>query len=89
MIEKTPVAQSVASGRYQIGFQQVSELLPVAGVTFIGKLPEEMQYVTRFAGAVSSRSTQPEEAKALLAYLSSPEVQQQIQATGLDSVSGR
>lgn len=88
-VEKTPVAQSVASGRYEIGFQQVSELLPVAGVTFIGKLPEDMQYVTRFAGAVSNHSAQPEKAKALLAYLSSPGVQQQIQATGLDPVSGR
>ena len=46
MIEKIPVASLVAKGDYAIGFQQVSELLPVSGVTFVGRLPDEVQYVT-------------------------------------------
>ncbi|WP_268594024.1 substrate-binding domain-containing protein, partial [Escherichia coli] len=37
-VERIPVASEVAQGKYALGFQQVSELLPVAGVTFIGEL---------------------------------------------------
>lgn len=50
MVERIPVASEVAKGRYAIGFQQVSELLPVPGVTFVGELPDNLQYITRFAG---------------------------------------
>ena len=85
-VEKTPVAQTVADGQYAIGFQQVSELLPVHGVTFIGKIPDNLQYVTRFAGAVVKNSEHPQEAKALLDYLASTQVQKTVQATGLDTV---
>ncbi|MBH3438535.1 substrate-binding domain-containing protein [Pseudomonas luteola] len=86
MIEKDPVGSMVARGDYQLGFQQVSELLPVSGVTFIGKIPESVQSVTRFAGAIPKGAAHPEEARALLQYLSSKEVQQQVRSTGLDSV---
>ncbi len=86
MVERVPVASQVASGKYQIGFQQVSELLPVKGVTFIGKIPESVQKVTRFAGAVPAGAEHADEAKALLRYLASKEVQSQVRATGLDSV---
>ncbi len=48
MVERIPVASEVAKGRYAIGFQQVSELLPVPGVTFVGELPDNLQYITRF-----------------------------------------
>lgn len=85
-VERVPVASEVASGKYQIGFQQVAELLPVKGVTFIGKLPESVQKVTRFAGAVPARAEHPDQARALLRYLASEEVQSQVRATGLDSV---
>lgn len=85
-VERIPVASLVAKGKYAIGFQQVSELLPVKGVTFIGKLPDNMQYTTRFAGAVVSHSAYRDEARQLLAYLSSPAVQPVVRATGLHSV---
>ncbi|HBR6622419.1 TPA: substrate-binding domain-containing protein [Klebsiella pneumoniae] len=57
MVERIPVASEVAKGRYAIGFQQVSELLPVPGVTFVGELPDNLQYITRFAGAVTIHAT--------------------------------
>lgn len=86
MIERTPVALSVAKGDYQVGMQQVAELLPVPGVTFLGKIPEDVQSVTRFAAGIPRNAQHPKEAKALLDYLASAQVQQQVQATGLDSV---
>ncbi|EEI4451195.1 ABC transporter substrate-binding protein [Salmonella enterica] len=86
MIEKTPVARVVASGGDEIGFQQVSELLPVKGVEFVGKIPEQVQYVTRFSGAIVAGSIHQEHARQLLRYLASPETQPVVRTTGLDSL---
>lgn len=86
MVERTPVASEVAKGKYALGFQQVSELLPVPGVTFIGELPEEVQYITRFAGAITAKADHRQEGKALLNFLSSAQAQKVIRATGMRSV---
>ncbi len=85
-VERDPVGEAVAKGEYQIGFQQVSELLPISGVTFIGKIPEQVQSVTRFAGAIPEGATHQQKARDLLNYLASTQVQAQVRATGLDSV---
>ena len=85
-VEKIPVASTVANGQYEIGFQQVAELLPVPGVTFAGRIPEEVQSVTRFAGGVPVKADHPAEAKALLEYLAAPAAQAIVKETGLDSV---
>ncbi|WP_226505700.1 MULTISPECIES: substrate-binding domain-containing protein [Pseudomonas] len=87
MVQRTPVAEKVAAGEYELGLQQVSELLPVKGATFVDKIPESLQSVTRFAAAIPANAPHPKEAKALLDYLSSPQVQAQVRDTGLDSVS--
>jgi molybdate transport system substrate-binding protein len=87
MIEKIPVASVVAKGDYAIGFQQVSELLPVSGATFIGRLPDEVQYVTRFAGAVVANSPTQQQAKQLLCYLASSAAEADIRRTGLDPLA--
>jgi molybdate transport system substrate-binding protein len=87
MVPKIPVASVVANGEYQIGFQQVSELLPVKGAAFVGKVPESVQSVTRYAAGIPVNAPHPREAKALLDYLASPAAQQTVQSTGLDSVT--
>jgi len=87
MVPKIPVGSVVAKGDYQVGMQQVSELLPVPGVSFVGKLPEAVQSVTRFAAGIPVNAQHPRQAKALLDYLASPGAQRDVQATGLDSVS--
>ena len=65
----------------------MSELLPVHGVTFVGELPDNLQYITRFAGAVTISADHPQEGKALLTYLASPAAQETIHATGMRSVA--
>ncbi|MBJ2220699.1 MULTISPECIES: substrate-binding domain-containing protein [Pseudomonas] len=87
MIERVPVGEQVAKGDYEVGLQQVAELLPVKGVTFVGKLPEDVQSVTRFAAGIPVNAEHPERAKALLQFMASPEAQPEVQSTGLDSVS--
>lgn len=86
MIERIPVASVVAKGDYELGFQQVAELLPVPGVTFAGKIPEDLQSVTRFAAGIPVNARHPAQARTLLQYLASPEAQPTVRETGLDSV---
>jgi molybdate transport system substrate-binding protein len=87
MVPKIPVASVVANGEYEIGLQQVSELLPVKGAQFVGRIPEPMQSVTRFAAGIPVGAKHPDEARALLRYLSSPQVQDTVRATGLDPIA--
>ncbi|MGY2286912.1 substrate-binding domain-containing protein [Pseudomonas gingeri] len=87
MVPKIPVASVVATGDYQLGFQQVSELLPVPGVTYVGKIPESVQSVTRFAAGIPVGAEHPAQAKALLDYLAAPTAQATVKATGLDSIA--
>jgi molybdate transport system substrate-binding protein len=70
----TPVASLVASGAAELGFQQLSELQNYPGIEVIGPLPDEIQTVTTFVGAVCSASQQQQAASALLQFLSSAAV---------------
>ena len=84
-----PVAAVVARGEAEIGFQQVSELINVPGVTFVGPIPSELQPDVSFAGALTSTARQPEAARALIRFLASPEAAATILKAGLTPVSGR
>jgi len=83
------VAAVVARGGVEIGFQQVSELIHVAGVTFVGAIPAELQPGFAFAGAITSAARQPDAALALLRFLASPEVASTILKAGLTPPAGR
>ena len=78
-----PVAAVVARGEAEVGFQQVSELIHVPGVTFVGALPAELQPGFSFAGALAAMARQPDAAAALLRFLSSPEADPVIVEAGL------
>jgi molybdate transport system substrate-binding protein len=84
-----PVASVVARGEAEIGFQQVSELINVPGVTFVGTIPAELQPDVSFAGALASTARQPEAAAALIRFLASPEAAKTILKAGLTPISGR
>ena len=83
MIPAEPVAQVVARGDADLGFQQVSELLPVAGIDFVGELPDEAQQLTPFSAGVVAGAKSRTAAMALLDYLGSAEAQPLIRKTGL------
>jgi molybdate transport system substrate-binding protein len=78
-----PVAAVVARGEAEIGFQQVSELIHVPGITFVGALPAEVQPTFSFAGALTSTVRQSEAARALIRFLASPEAAPVIVKAGL------
>lgn len=86
-IERIPVASVVADGQYQLGFQQVAELLPIQGADFVGRIPEQVQSITRYAAGIPVGAQHRHEAEQLLRYLQSPEAAAIAEQTGLDSVA--
>ena len=67
------IAEKVARGEVEIAFHQMTEMLPVKGVTIVGPLPQELQKTTVYAGVIMKNAKNPKEAQALLEYLVSPE----------------
>jgi molybdate transport system substrate-binding protein len=84
-----PVAAVVARGEAEIGFQQVSELIHVPGIAFVGTVPAEVQPKIFFAGALTNTSRQPDEATALIRFFASPEAAPAIKKAGLIPLSER
>lgn len=69
-----PVGSLVASGAVALGFQQLSELMSLEGITVVGVLPEAVAITTVFSAAVCAASTQREDLTSLLAFMASTEV---------------
>jgi molybdate transport system substrate-binding protein len=65
----TPVGEVVARGEAEIGIQQISELLPVAGIEIVGSLPPELQKITIFSAGLLAAAQEPEAAKALAHFI--------------------
>jgi molybdate transport system substrate-binding protein len=84
-----PVAAVVARGEAEIGFQQVSELIHVPGVSFVGTIPAELQEETFFAAAIATTVRQREATEALIRFLASAEAASAISAAGLAPLAGR
>src|SRR5262245_45568478 len=79
-----PAGSFVASGEAEIGFQQISELMPVQGIDLIGPLPADIQEITVFSGGLHVAATQPDAAVALMTFITSPPAAPVIKAKGLD-----
>jgi molybdate transport system substrate-binding protein len=88
-IESEPVGVVVARGEAEIGFQQMSELLPVRGIDIIGPLPAGAQRVTVFAAGVAAATKAPDAARTLIAFLASPAAAAAIRKSGLEPVTSR
>lgn len=80
------VASVVARGDAQLGFQQVSELLPIPGVDFIGELPPEAQKTVLFSAAITNNVSNLNASRDLIAFLASPQAAPTIQKAGLKPV---
>jgi molybdate transport system substrate-binding protein len=85
-IPATPVAEIVARGEAEIGFQQISELKPVAGIDIVGPLPDALQKVTVFSAGIASVSKEPEAGKALINFLVSLAARDTIIKSGLEPI---
>jgi len=87
MIPAEPVGAVVARGEAEIGFQQMSELRSISGITIVGPLPPELQKITVFSAGVAAEAKEPDAAKALIAYLASPAAAPVVAKTGLEPIT--
>src|SRR3954451_12045635 len=60
------VAEHIARGEAEIGIHQISEILPVKGITLVGPLPAEIQNYTVYAAAIGTQAKNPDGARALV-----------------------
>jgi molybdate transport system substrate-binding protein len=80
------VGDALARGDIDIGFQQVSELKPVPGITIVGTLPEGAQQETIFSAAIPKGAKNPAGARRLIQFLSSPAVASIVRETGVEPI---
>ena len=77
-------AERVATGEVEMVVHQISEIMPVKGVTVVGPLPKDIQKVTTYSAGLVSKASAVEAARAYIAYLMSPPVRPKFAAAGLD-----
>lgn len=79
------VADFIVSGEAELGIHQISEIVPVKGVTLVGPLPKEIQNYTTYAAGVSATTAQGDAAKALIKVLSSPAAVELLKSKGMEA----
>lgn len=78
------IGDILAAGEAELGFQQVSELLHVKGIQFLGPIPAEIQNYTIYSGAAHSQAPQPDAARAFLRVLRQPETAAVVRKSGME-----
>ncbi len=78
------VAEHVARGEADLGIHQISEILPVKGVTLVGPLPADIQNYTVYAAALGAQAKESDPAKALLKALSGPAAAEVLKSKGME-----
>ena len=78
------VAEYLAGGVADLGFQQVSEFVHESGIDFLGPLPADIQNITEYSSGIPVNSNAVEPAKALQTFLSSPAATATIKKSGME-----
>ena len=83
------VGAVVARGELEIGFQQISELLPVRGIDHITPLPAEVQKESVFLAGIGARSSEVTLAHSAIQFLASRAAASAIIRSGLEVPAAR
>lgn len=78
------IAEMVARGEADLGFQQVSELLHAKGIDYLGPLPADIQNITVYSAGLHTAAPAPDAAKALVKFLTAPEAGPIIKKIGME-----
>ena len=81
------VGTVVARGQADIGFQQISELLPIKGIEIVGTLPSHIQQISVFSAGIATNAKAQDAARELIRYFSSPAAFAAIKDSGLQPIS--
>ena len=79
-----PVGETVARGEGEIGFTQISELMSVKGVDYLGPLPADVQLITVFSAGLHAAAPAPDAARALMKFLTAPEAAPVLKRHGME-----
>src|SRR5215471_5481149 len=82
------VADLIVSGEAELGVHQISEIVPVKGVTLVGPLPKEIQNYTTYAAGISAAPGDVEGAKALVKFLTGPRTGELLKQKGMEPAAG-
>ena len=74
----------LARGEADLGFQQISDLLNVNGIDYLGPLPSELQNITVYSAGLHSAAPAPDAARALIKSLAAPESGPIIRKSGME-----
>jgi len=83
-VQGEPAGGVVARGEAELGFQQMSELLPVPGIDVIGPLPPDIQQITVFSAGLHASARAPDAARTLVKYLKAPAAAPVIREKGME-----
>jgi molybdate transport system substrate-binding protein len=83
LIHGGAVAEYIANGEAELGIHQISEILPVKGVTLVGPLPAEIQNYTVYAAGLGANATDADAAKALIKTLTGPAAAEVLKSKGM------
>jgi molybdate transport system substrate-binding protein len=81
------VADYVISGEAELGLQQISEILPVKGVSFVGPLPKDVQNTTTYAAGLSAAAKNADAGKAFIKTFSEPAAAALLKSKGMEPAS--
>jgi len=84
LIHGGAVAEHIAKGEAELGIHQISEILPVKGITLVGPLPAEIQNYTVYAAGLGAHTQAQDAAKAVLTVLSGPAAADVLKSKGME-----
>ncbi|HSD38918.1 MAG TPA: substrate-binding domain-containing protein [Rhodocyclaceae bacterium] len=80
------VANLVADGRVDLGFQQLSELTNVPGVHVLGLMPRGCEIISTFSTAIGAASTCQSEVREFLTFMHSTDAAEIVNRHGMSLV---
>jgi len=81
------VADLLLNGQAELGLHQISEIVPVKGVTLVGPLPKEIQNYTTYSAGVSAASDKKDIGQALIKAFTSPAAAAVLKEKGMEPAS--
>jgi molybdate transport system substrate-binding protein len=74
----------VARGEAELGIQLISEIVSVPGAELLGPLPAELQAMTVISTGIVMTAREPDAARVLFKFLTSPVAAAVVKATGIE-----
>lgn len=79
--------QLVADGKAEVGMFNISEILPIKGVTMVGPLPAELRHYITFTAGITADTPVQESAAAFIKLMASPAAREAWTSAGMEPVT--